>query len=168
MIETKRLIIQPLTYNQLVKYIQLDSSLEAELNLSETSRSISPDLKEALEQTILPAVTDSNKNYLFSTLWTIISKADNKMVGDLCFVGEPNEAGEIEIGYGTYEAFRGNGYMTEAVSGMIGWAKEQTGVKAIIASTEKSNIASSLVLVKNSFLKTGETETLFNWRLTIK
>lgn len=58
--------------------------------------------------------------------------------------------------------------MTEAVSGMIGWAKEQTGVKAIIASTEKSNIASSLVLVKNSFLKTGETETLFNWRLTIK
>jgi len=168
MIETKRLIIQPLTYNQLVKYIQLDSSLEAELNLSETSRSISPDLKEALEQTILPAVTDSNKNYLFSTLWTIISKADNKMVGDLCFVGEPNEAGEIEIGYGTYEVFRGNGYMTEAVSGMIGWAKEQTGVKAIIASTEKSNIASSVVLVKNSFLKTGETETLFNWRLTIK
>jgi len=168
MIETERLRIQPLTYNQLVKYIQLDGSLETELNLNKTSRSISPDLKQALEQTILPAVTDSNKNYLFSTLWTIISKSENKMVGDLCFVGEPNADGEVEIGYGTYEEFQGKGFMTEAVSGMIGWAKEQSVVKAIIASTDKSNIASYSVLIKNNFIKTGATETMFNWRLPIK
>jgi ribosomal-protein-alanine N-acetyltransferase len=168
MIETECLIIQPLTYDQLVKYIQLDGSLETELNLNKTSRSISPDLKQALEQTILPAVTDSNKNYLFSTLWTIISKSENKMVGDLCFVGEPNVDGEIEIGYGTYEEFQGKGFMTEAVSGMIGWAKEQPVVKAIIASTDKSNVASYSVLIKNNFIKTGATETMFNWRLPIK
>jgi len=168
MIETERLIIQPLTYNQLEKYLQLDGSLETELNLNKTSRSISPDLKEALEQTILPAVADLNKNYLFSTLWTIISKTENKMVGDLCFVGEPNADGEIEIGYGTYEEFQGRGFMTEAVGGMIGWAKEQSGVKAIIASTDKSNVASYSVLIKNNFIKTGESETLFKWRLPIK
>jgi hypothetical protein len=28
------------------------------------------------------------------------------MVGDICFVGEPNTEGEVEIGYGTYENFR--------------------------------------------------------------
>jgi len=168
MIETERLIIQPLTYNQLEKYLQLDGSLETELNLNKTSRFISPDLKEALEQTILPAVADLNKNYLFSTLWTIISKTENKMVGDLCFVGEPNADGEIEIGYGTYEEFQGRGFMTEAVGGMIGWAKEQSGVKAIIASTDKNNIASYSVLIKNNFIKTGESETLFKWRLPIK
>jgi len=168
MIETERLIIQPLTYNQLEKYLQLDGSLETELNLNKTSRSISPDLKEALEHTILPAVADLNKNYLFSTLWTIISKTENKMVGDLCFVGEPNADGEIEIGYGTYEEFQGRGFMTEAVGGMIGWAKEQSGVKAIIASTDKNNIASYSVLIKNNFIKTGESETLFKWRLPIK
>ena len=116
MIETERLILKPLTYEQLIKYTRLDNSLETELNLNPASRTISADLKEALEQTILPNVADSNKNYLFSTLWTIISKADNKMVGDLCFVGEPNAAGEIEIGYGTYEEFRKRGFMTEAVS----------------------------------------------------
>jgi [ribosomal protein S5]-alanine N-acetyltransferase len=167
-IETNRLTIIPLSYDQLVKYINNDNSLEAELNVKPTVRSISPELKEALEQTILPAVADSTKNYLFSTLWTIISKSENKMVGDLCFVGEPNAVGEIEIGYGTYEEFQGKGFMTEAAGGMIGWAKEQSGVKAIIASTDKSNVASYSVLVKNNFIKTGETETMFTWRIAFR
>jgi len=168
MIETERLIIKPLTYEQLKKYVKLDNSLETELNLNITSRTISADLKEALEQTILPNVADSNKNYLFSTIWTIISRVDNKMVGDLCFVGEPNAYGEIEIGYGTYEEFRKRGFMTEAVSAMIKWAKKQPNINTIIASTNKMNVDSFSILQKNNFIKSGETETLFNWRLEIK
>ena len=168
MIETKRLIIKPLTYKQLEKYIKNDNSLELELNLNETTRSISPELKEAFEQTILPNVADISKNYLFSTLWTIISKEDNKMVGDLCFVGAPNADGEIEIGYGTYETFAGLGFMTEAVGGMISWAKKQQGIRTIVADTEKQNIASFRVLDKNGFVKTGETETLLKWKLSVE
>jgi RimJ/RimL family protein N-acetyltransferase len=168
MIETKRLIIKPLTYNQLEKYILNDNSLEEELSLNETSRSISPELKEALEQTILPNVADTSTNYLYSTLWTLISKNDNKMLGDLCFVGAPNADGEIEIGYGTYDIFTGLGYMTEAVGGMISWAKKQPEIHAIIADTEKQNIASFRVLEKNGFVKTDETETLLKWRLSVK
>ena len=106
MIETERLIIIPLTYEQLLKYIKCDNSLETELNLNKTSRTISPELKEAFEQTILPNMANPAKDYLYSTLWTAISKADNKMIGDLCIVGEPNPNGEIEIGYGTYNEFQ--------------------------------------------------------------
>jgi [ribosomal protein S5]-alanine N-acetyltransferase len=168
MIETKRLILRPLTYSQLVKYIKCDNSLEAELNLNTTSRTISPELIEALEQTILPNVADKNKNYLYSTLWTAISKSENKMIGDLCIIGEPNEKGEIEIGYGTYDEFQGKGYMTEIVGGIIEWSKTQSSVKSIIASTEKTNTASFKVLQKNNFIKIGETETLFNWKLEMK
>ncbi len=167
MIETKRLILQPLTYDQLVKYIRADNSLEDELDLNETSREISEELKEALEQTILPNVADPKKNYLYSTLWTVIWKEKNKMVGDLCFVGEPNGVGEIEIGYGTYDEFRKKGFMTEAVGGMVKWAEEQAEVKSIFAATEKSNVASSTILEKNNFIKVGETGTLFNWRLVL-
>jgi len=168
MIETDRLILKPLTYDQLVKYAKCDNSLEEELNLNKTSRTISEELKEALENTILPNVADHTKNYLYSTLWTAISKTENKMIGDLCIVGEPNEEGEIEIGYGTYDEFQGQGYMTEIVRGMIEWAKTQPIVKAMIASTDKINIASSRVLEKNSFIKIGETETSFNWKLIIR
>lgn len=168
MIETERLVIKPLTYNQLLKYIQSDNSLEKELALNSTERSISPELKEALEQTILPHVADISKNYLYCTLWTIISKQENKMVGDLCFTGEPTAAGEIEIGYGTYERFRKQGYMTEAVGGIIDWTKNQPAIKAVIAGTDKENRASWAVLEKNGFTKTGETDTLFQWHLPIK
>lgn len=168
MIETERLILKPLTYDQLVKYSNGDNSLEEELNLNETSRKISDELKEALEQTILPNVADTTKNYLYSTLWTAISKAENKMIGDLCIVGEPNAEGEIEIGYGTYSEFQNKGFMTEMVSGIIEWAKTQPIVKSIIASTDKTNTASFKVLKKNNFVKIGETETLFNWRLEMR
>jgi len=167
MIETERLILIPLTHEQLIKYMRLDNSLETDLNLNETSRTISPELKEALGQTILPNVADTNRNYLFSTLWTVISKDENKMVGALCFVGEPNEEGEVEIGYGTYEEFRKRGFMTEAVGGMIKWAEKQPNIRSIIASTEKSNIDSFSVLERNNFIKSGETRTLYNWRLRI-
>lgn len=167
MIETERLIIQPLTYEQLVKYTRCDNSLEEELNIKASSRKMSDALKEAFEETILPNVADKTKNYLYSTLWTAISKAENKMIGDVCIVGEPNVAGEIEIGYGTYETFRGKGYMTEIVSGMIEWAKMQSIVKSVIASTEKDNIASFRVLENNGFLKIGETEALYHWKFDL-
>jgi RimJ/RimL family protein N-acetyltransferase len=165
MIETERLILKPLTYGQLVKYTKCDNSLEEELNLNKTSRTISPELKEAFEQTILPNVADKTKNYLYSTLWTAISKAENKMIGDLCIVGEPNADGAIEIGYGTYDEFQGKGFMTEIVGGIIEWIKTQENVKSIIASTDRTNTASFRVLEKNNFIKVGETETLFNWIL---
>ena len=168
MIETERLILKPLTYDQLVKYTKCDNSLEEELKLNKTSRTISPELKEAFEKTILPNVADKNKNYLYSTLWTAISKLENKMVGDLCIVGEPNTDGEIEIGYGTYNEFQGKGFMTEIVGGIIEWAKTQSKVKSVIASTNKNNTASFKVLEKNNFTKIGETETLFNWKLETK
>lgn len=167
MIETQRLTLKPLTYEQLVKYTKCDNSLEEELNLNETSRTISAELKEAFEQTILPNVADKSRNYLYSTLWTAISKTENKMVGDLCIVGEPNTDGEIEIGYGTYDEFQNKGFMSEIVSGIIIWSKTQPLVKAIIASTEKTNTASFKVLEKNNFIKISETETLYNWKLEI-
>ena len=87
--------------------------------------------------------------------------------GDLCFVGEPNTEGEVEIGYGTYEEFRKRGFMTEAVAGIIKWAEKQPNIRSIIASTDKSNIDSYSILERNNFIKSGETETLYNCRLRI-
>ena len=55
--------------------------------------------------------------------------------------------------------------MTEIVRGMIEWVKSQPTVKSIIASTDKTNIASYKVLEKNNFVKIGESEMHFNWKL---
>lgn len=166
MLETKRLFIKPLTYNQLVKYIQADDSLEEELQLNSTARVVPEILKEKMTLNMLPKVADTTINYLYVTLWTAINKDVNKMVCDVCFKGEPNTDGEIEIGYGTQPQFQGNGYMKEAVGGMIEWAKKQPNVKSIFAETLKDNIASYTILERNNFIKVGETAMYFQWRLS--
>jgi ribosomal-protein-alanine N-acetyltransferase len=167
MIETHKLILKPLSYQQMLKYIKNDHSLEAELKLNNSSMLISPLLKEALEQSILLSLQDENKNYLFSTLWTIIDKNENISVADVCFQGEPNQQGEIEIGYGTYEKYQGKGYMTDAVKGMLEWAAKQAKVKAIIATTDKTNIASYAILEKNAFIKVSESKEQLNWHFDV-
>lgn len=165
MIESKNLILKPLSYGQLKKYIANDNSLERELKLNPTKKIISPALEEALAETILPNVADTGKNHLFSTLWGVILKAESRMVGDVCFVGEPAADGEVEIGYGTYDDYRGKGYMTEAVACMIEWAKRQDNVKSIFAQTAKNNPASWRILEKNNFVKVDEDGDLLSWRL---
>lgn len=167
MIETERLILRPLTYEQLVKYSKADNSLEEEFNLETSPRSISPELREALEDSIIPLVGDSNKNYLYSTLWTIILKEEKRMLGDLCFKGEPNIDGEIEIGYGTYFEFRRKGYMTEAVGEMLKWAKMQPEVLKVLANTEKNNISSQRVLRNNGFSQISEANGIIYWVIKI-
>ena len=165
MIETERLILRPLNHRQLEKYIKLDNSLELELNVYPAKREISADLLEALEYSIMPNVANPMQNHLFYTLWTMIWKEKNCLVGDLCFVGEPNELGEVEIGYGTYEEFRNMGFMSEAVSGIINWFKPH--VNAVIASTEKNNPASAKVLQNNDFITYNSDEQLDYWRMDI-
>jgi RimJ/RimL family protein N-acetyltransferase len=164
-LESKRLRLFPLTLPQLILYLQGQNQLEQRLSLKEGNRNIPTELVEAFHQTILPAVADPSKDYLFSTLWTAVDKDLNIMVADLCFKGGPNAEGEIEIGYGTYDAFQGQGYMTEAIGAMIPWAFSQPGVKAIIAETEAENIASHKTLIKNNFTRYKGSEDMLWWRL---
>jgi [ribosomal protein S5]-alanine N-acetyltransferase len=164
-LETHRLIIVPLTPAHLNLYLQADGRLEAELGLPYTPRTVPQALVEAMQETILPLVADPTKNYVYATLWTIISKAATQMVADLCFKGEPNADGEIEVGYGTYEQFQGQGYMTEALQAVANWAFTQPKVKAITAETDESNIASHRTLEKNGFTRYAMRGEMIWWRL---
>ena len=167
-IETKRLILIPLNYDQLIKYLKSDNSLESELGLALNKRVVPDVLVDAFTKTILPAVRVNEDKYLFSTLWTIVLKSENTMVGDLCFKGVPNNFGEIEIGYGTYESFQGKGYMSEAIHSISNWAFTQSGVNAIIAETESSNISSHKVLKNNGFYNYQTIDNIIWWRLDRK
>lgn len=167
MIETKRLTIVPLNYHQIIKYLKLDNSLEKELNLNISSRTISLELKEAIEKTILPNVVNNSNNYFYSTLWTGISKAENKMVGDICFYCGSIKK-EIEIGYGTYNEFQGMGYMTEMIAGIIARATTQSLIQSIIATTHNTNQASFRVLQNNNFVHIATSDLLLHWKLELK
>ena len=163
-LETERLIIFPLSHEQLNLYLQAENRLEETLGLHKGNRTISVELMDALKETILPAVFSSS-NYLYSTLWTIVYKERNQMVGDFCFKGIPNQAGEIEIGYGTYEEFQGNGFMTEALGAMVEWAFRQPNVKTLLAETDQTNEASHRTLLKNNFKQYKVVDAMIWWKL---
>lgn len=164
-LETDRIQIIPLTHKQLINYLQVDGSLEEELGVLPVKRKISMELIEAFEKIILPAVGNPSKDYLFSTLWTVIDKEKKVMVGDLWFKGDANTNGEVEIGYGTYPHFQRQGYMTEAVGALCQWAFEQAKIACIIAETNSANIPSQKILLKNGFSAYLNANKMIWWRL---
>ena len=164
-IETTRLLIIPLSKEQLANYALADFSLENSLFVNTIQRIVPEFLANTITNKIMPHVNDANKDPLYFTFWTIISKQENVMVGDICFKGEPNEHGEIEIGYGTYPNFEGKGFMTEAVGELIQWAFAQPNVQAVTAQTNPSNIASQKILTKNSFVQYSQTNENLLWRI---
>lgn len=166
MIETKRLTLLPLNYQQLNKYVLCNGSLEKELGLVRSLEVIPDELAEALSRTILPSVAEAGDRYRFYTLWTLINRQTKQMVGELCLMGEPDSLGEVMLGYGTYPDHQGKGYMTEAVEGFLHWVFAQEGVLAVTAETFSTNKASMRILEKNGFnLIESELDVWF-WMLT--
>ena len=163
-IETERLLIKPLSHDELLLYVKLDNSLEKRLGLHPHPRLLPTELKEALEQQILPQVAGLGNNILFSTLWTIIDKQNKLMIGDLCFKGGPNTTGEVEIGYGTYTDFQRKGFMTEAIKALSHWALNQAEVQTILAETGKENISSHKTLSRNGFKVYKHVGNMIWWR----
>jgi len=154
MIETERLKIIPLNYSRLKKFIACDNSLETEPGLKKAHRKIPGHLHNVIEKRILPVLKDKEiKNNLYNINWLVMSKQENAIVASYVFKGLPKEEKEIEIGNGTDSAFLNKGYMTEAISCAVKWAKEQNDVDYIIAETDPENILSIRVLEKNGFLE---------------
>jgi ribosomal-protein-alanine N-acetyltransferase len=151
MLETPRLKLIPLTYEQVEKFRHLDSRLEDELGLTRNERELTTQFRDALIKYVLPWIQADPDNYLFATLWIIVEKATNTIAGDIGFKRKADENGYIEIGYSTQPKYRIQGYMTEAIGALTKWAFSYEEVKAVIAETLETNTASIKVLRNNGF-----------------
>lgn len=138
--ETRRLIIEPMTTEETDKMI-------SQYKISD------PELSQAYEE-MLTGCLAYPEQYLWYVPWKICLIESGTFVGDICFKGLP-ESGQPEIGYGILEAYQRNGYATEAVSAMCQWAFMQEGVEAVEAETAPDNEASQKVLLKTGFHPTG-------------
>ncbi len=85
--------------------------------------------------------------------WLVVE--DDAVAGLLSLVRAP-EDDTIAIGYGIAPTSQGRGVATRAVSDLLGWAKGDPRVGAVIAETAVDNLASQKVLSANGFIRTGE------------
>lgn len=160
MLETTRLKLIPLAYEQVEKFRHLDSRLEDELGLTRNERDLTTHFRDALSKYILPWIKDDPDNYLFATVWVIVEKATNTIAGDIGFKRKADENGYIEIGYSTQPKNRVKGYMTEAIGVICNWAFTHDEVKAVIAETIEDNLPSIKVLKKNGFIEFKYTKPI--------
>ena len=165
MIETSRLIIKPLTGDHLKKYIDSPEELTIDLGLIPSKIQMAEELKDAIRKDLLPMITDPSKDPLYYTMWLVIEKKHSAIIGGICFHGEPDKNGEVEIGYGIDGPFQNRGYMSETIAGFTHWAIKNKKARTIRAETENDNIASIRVLEKNGFKLSLPTEKTLIFKL---
>ena len=76
----------------------------------------------------------------------IVLKESKEVIGSVSFHGVPDSEGMMEIGLGIEEAFRGNGYAKEALTGMWGWVCGFPEVKTLRYTVSPENLPSIAVI----------------------
>ena len=100
------------------------------------------------------------------TYWLIQVPLDRFGAGMIGYKGVPDENGAVEIGYGIDNAFRNQGFMSEALQGMIRWAFQDPRCNRILApDTLRSNLASNRVLEKVGMQVYQEKRDSLSWCL---
>lgn len=139
-VETKRMLLQPMSDSEV-------EEMMAEMH--------SDDLRAAYGE-MLAGCRRVPENRIWYAPWKMTLKNSREYMGDVGFKG-PAKDRTVEIGYGILPSYEGNGYMTEAVQGIIRWAFSQQDVDFVEAETDPDNRASQRILEKCGFVPTGKT-----------
>jgi ribosomal-protein-alanine N-acetyltransferase len=148
-LRTNRLTLTPLTEADLQLYLDDVGRLEAALKLSLSRALLTDRVQRAIRMKLakMAAIGDSLRPWY--TYWLLTIPEFHFGAGLVGFKEYPDDRGEAEIGYGIDPAVQGQGYMTEAVRAMIGWAFQDPACHAVVArDTKKWNIASQRVLAE--------------------
>jgi RimJ/RimL family protein N-acetyltransferase len=92
-------------------------------------------------------------------VWYAVLRAgaggDSTLVGTGGFLGPPNAAGDVEIGYSLSESWRGKGFAHEMVGGLVSQALSDPRVNRLVAHTKEENAPSRSVLERAGFHVAG-------------
>jgi len=98
----------------------------------------------------------------------IAERASRSAIGSIGFYGPPDEEGQVTIGYGLVEEYRGRGLGTEALEALIAYCRTRPEVRTVLADTEVENKVSQRVLEKAGFTFIRANDELCFYRLTLK
>ena len=88
--------------------------------------------------------------------WAIVRKEDNQFMGEIVLVHYDEFNNDMELGYHLGKAFRGHGYMQEALNEIIRFAFEDLDLSEVYALILNDNINSQKVS-KSGNLEYAET-----------
>jgi RimJ/RimL family protein N-acetyltransferase len=97
-------------------------------------------------------------------MYQLVRQSDSLVVGDIGFHAPPDSSGTVTVGYGLAAQARGQGYATEALQALIGWALAQPGVRGVEADTAHGNVASQRVMERAGMRLIGRNDRLRFYR----
>jgi RimJ/RimL family protein N-acetyltransferase len=114
-------------------------------------------LHERIPQAMGFAIRDieSGAAAALPTVWVVIRRADEQIVGDLGTHGLPDDEGRVEIGYALAPSVRGQGVGTAAVAAFLGRLATVPAVRQVTAVTGADNTASRRLLERQQFQLDG-------------
>jgi [ribosomal protein S5]-alanine N-acetyltransferase len=110
---------------------------------------------ENSQQSFLASLQKAEANDAGWFLWFCLRREPRELLGNMGFKGSPKN-GLVEIGYSLVEEHQGNGYCTEAVRALIGWAFGHPAVQTIVGHTVPGLTPSIRVMEKCGFVFVGE------------
>lgn len=84
---------------------------------------------------------------------------------EICHIGFQNHHGYLEISYGTNEAYRRNGYMSEMLPIVMDWLFKETLEDCVHARVNKDNAQSERILTNNKFIKYDDCDGTLIYKL---
>lgn len=159
-LQTERLLLETFTIELIDGAIAGDINKILSLGYKPSKEWPEPDLAEALPY-FKQLITANGINGFNS--WIIIDKQSKDIIGSIGFIGNPDEKGRIEIGFGIITSKRKQNYCCEAGKCLINWAFQQPAVKEIIAKCDSTNLASVKTLKKLGFIKTDASDSQTIW-----
>jgi RimJ/RimL family protein N-acetyltransferase len=97
--------------------------------------------------------------------YQVIRRCDGRVIGDVGFMGPPDETGAVLLGGAMTEHARGQGYATEALAALLEWARGQSGLTCVLADTTRSNLASQRLLERVGLHRIGQDGELLYYML---
>lgn len=139
--ETARLVIRPLTIDDLEEFHDMQSNPKVMQHVGGKALSWEENRQDLQE--VIEAYAKPNNTFW---VWAIMSKADQVLVGTCALVF--NDKGENEIGFRFREKFWGQGFGREVTEALLRYGLESMHLGSIVAYVDKENIASVKILEK--------------------
>lgn len=159
--ESERLFLRPLTFNELI-YISNNELSKVQTQIEEEA--LLDQVKIAISKKICKMKDVSEDVHVWFTYWLIINKENNKGIGFIGLKGTPDENRYSEVGYSISSNYRKRGLMTEALSLLLNWASKFPACKGITATRVlKTNTGSNNVLNNCCFAMIASTDECNNY-----
>ena len=88
--------------------------------------------------------------------FAVLHRDSSQVIGSAGFKGPPDQEQAVEIAYGIVPGYQGHGYATQAAAALTAFAFASGRVRLVRAHTLPAPNASTRVLTKCGFVRTGE------------